>query len=33
MNKTKTVVPSNAELINVIGEMARILPVPRKEMV
>jgi regulator of protease activity HflC (stomatin/prohibitin superfamily) len=27
----KIVVPSNAELINVVGEMAGVLPVPRKE--
>jgi regulator of protease activity HflC (stomatin/prohibitin superfamily) len=30
MNNAKIVVPSNAELINVIGEMAGVLPVPRK---
>ncbi len=33
MNNAKIVVPSNAELINVIGEMAGVLPVPRKEKV
>ncbi len=32
MNNAKIVVPSNAELINVISEMAGVLPVPRKEM-
>jgi regulator of protease activity HflC (stomatin/prohibitin superfamily) len=31
MNNAKIVVPSNAELINVIGEMAGVLPVPRRE--
>jgi len=31
MNNAKIVVPSNAELINVIGEMAGVLPVPRKD--
>jgi len=31
MNNTKIVVPSNVELINVIGEMAGVLPLPRKE--
>jgi regulator of protease activity HflC (stomatin/prohibitin superfamily) len=31
MNNTKIVVPSNAELINVIGELAGVLPMPRKE--
>jgi regulator of protease activity HflC (stomatin/prohibitin superfamily) len=30
MNNAKIVVPSNAELINVIGEMAGVLPVPRR---
>ena len=33
MNNTKIVVPSNVELINVIGEMAGVLPLPRKEPV
>jgi len=31
MNNAKIVVPSNVELINIIGEMAGVLPVPRKE--
>ncbi len=31
MNNTKIVVPSNAELINVISEMAGVLPLPKKE--
>jgi hypothetical protein len=31
MHNTKIVVPSNAELINVISEMAGVLPLPRKE--
>jgi regulator of protease activity HflC (stomatin/prohibitin superfamily) len=31
MNNTKIVVPSNAELINVISEMAGVMPLPRKE--
>jgi regulator of protease activity HflC (stomatin/prohibitin superfamily) len=31
MNNAKIVVPSNAELINVIGELAGVLPMPRKE--
>jgi hypothetical protein len=31
MNNAKIVVPSNAELINVIGELAGVLPLPRKE--
>jgi regulator of protease activity HflC (stomatin/prohibitin superfamily) len=31
MNNAKIVVPSNAELINVIGELAGVLPVVRKE--
>jgi regulator of protease activity HflC (stomatin/prohibitin superfamily) len=31
MNNTKIVVPSNAELINVISEMAGVLPLPRRE--
>jgi regulator of protease activity HflC (stomatin/prohibitin superfamily) len=31
MNNAKIVVPSNAELINVIGEIAGVLPVPRRE--
>jgi regulator of protease activity HflC (stomatin/prohibitin superfamily) len=31
MNNTKIVVPSNVELINVIGEMAGVLPVARRE--
>jgi regulator of protease activity HflC (stomatin/prohibitin superfamily) len=31
MNNAKIVVPSNVELINVIGEMAGVLPMPRKE--
>ena len=33
MHNTKIVVPSNVELINVIGEMAGVLPLPRKEPV
>ncbi len=33
MNNAKIVVPSNAELINVIGEMAGVLPLPKKEPV
>jgi regulator of protease activity HflC (stomatin/prohibitin superfamily) len=33
MNNAKIVVPSNAELINVIGEMAGVMPVARKEKV
>jgi regulator of protease activity HflC (stomatin/prohibitin superfamily) len=32
MNNAKIVVPSNAELINVIGELAGVLPVTRKQM-
>jgi len=31
MHNTKIVVPSNVELINVIGEMAGVLPLPKKE--
>jgi regulator of protease activity HflC (stomatin/prohibitin superfamily) len=31
MNNAKIVVPSNAELINVIGEMAGVMPIARKE--
>jgi regulator of protease activity HflC (stomatin/prohibitin superfamily) len=31
MNNAKIVVPSNVELINVIGEMAGVLPLPKKE--
>jgi len=31
MHNTKIVVPSNAELINVISEMAGVLPLPKKE--
>ncbi|MDH4271431.1 MAG: SPFH/Band 7/PHB domain protein [Candidatus Aminicenantes bacterium] len=31
MNNAKIVVPSNAELINVISEMAGVMPLPRKE--
>jgi regulator of protease activity HflC (stomatin/prohibitin superfamily) len=31
MHNAKIVVPSNAELINVIGEMAGVLPLPKKE--
>jgi regulator of protease activity HflC (stomatin/prohibitin superfamily) len=31
MNNAKIVVPSNAELINVISEMAGVLPLPKKE--
>jgi len=31
MHNAKIVVPSNVELINVIGEMAGVLPVPKKE--
>jgi regulator of protease activity HflC (stomatin/prohibitin superfamily) len=30
MNNAKIVVPSNAELINIIGEMAGVLPIPKK---
>jgi len=30
-NNTKIVVPSNTELINVIGEMAGVVPLPKKE--
>jgi regulator of protease activity HflC (stomatin/prohibitin superfamily) len=30
-NNTKIVIPSNTELINVIGEMAGIVPLPKKE--
>jgi regulator of protease activity HflC (stomatin/prohibitin superfamily) len=30
-NNAKIIVPSSAELVNVIGEMAGILPIPRKE--
>ncbi len=33
MHNTKIVVPSNAELINVISEMAGVLPLPKKEPV
>jgi regulator of protease activity HflC (stomatin/prohibitin superfamily) len=32
MHNAKIVVPSNAELINVISEMAGVLPLPRKEL-
>jgi len=31
MNNAKIVVPSNAELINVISELAGVLPLPKKE--
>jgi regulator of protease activity HflC (stomatin/prohibitin superfamily) len=31
MNNAKIVVPSNAELINVISEMAGVLPIPKRE--
>ena len=32
MHNAKIVVPSNAELINVIGELAGVLPLPKKEL-